>query len=222
MRFWAQVIGWTFQSAWALFNRFPKWVRVLAAVWVGIALVSRGCSSDERPARISATPATNIADGAVGHDEDSLVNADVTKLGAQIAREVTARTAPKPALPNSLLAIPFAAPSGDPAAKRLADSTFAQMYGSVAISHHGNLDLMNEPLSSLEPSAAAARGREHHSNYVLFGAVDSHSAPPSLVVKIVAAADGSVLWSQAYPSAGADPAKIAADVTAKVQSLPVH
>jgi len=222
MRFWAHVIGWTFQSAWAFFNRFPKWVRVLAAVWVGIALVSRGCSSDERPARISATPATNIADGAVGHDEDSLVNADVTKLGAQIAREVTARTAPKPALPNSLLAIPFAAPSGDPAAKRLADSTFAQMYGSVAISHHGNLDLMSEPLSSLEPSAAAARGREHHSNYVLFGAVDSHSAPPSLVVKIVAAADGSVLWSQAYPSAGADPAKIAADVTAKVQSLPVH
>jgi hypothetical protein len=171
---------------------------------------------------MSPRAARSVADSAVSHDEDSRDKADVANLGAQIAREVTARTAAKLALHSSLLAIPFAAPSGDPAAKRLADLTFAQMYGSVAISHHGNLDLSNEPLSSLEPSAAAARGREHHSDYVLFGAVDSDSAPPSLVVKIVAAADGSVLWSQAYPFAGADPAKIAADVNAAMQSLEAH
>jgi hypothetical protein len=38
-------------------------------------------------------------------------------------------------------------------------------------------------------------------------------------VKIVAVADGSVLWSHAYPSTGADPATIATDVNSKVQSL---
>ena len=41
----------------------------------------------------------------------------------------------------------------------------------------------------------------------------------SLIVKIVAVADGSVLWSHAYPSTGADPATIATDVNSKVQSL---
>jgi TolB-like protein len=93
------------------------------------------------------------------------------------------------------------------------------MYGKLAISHHGHVDLVNEPLSSLDSSAAAERGRAHHSNYVLFGAVNSQSAPPRLIVKIVAVADGSVLWSHAYPSTGADPAMIAADVNSKVQSL---
>jgi TolB-like protein len=220
LRFWIQVLGWGFHSAWIFFNRFPKWVRIVAGVWLFIALLSRGCSaSDEHRERISPAAAKSAAETAAGNDQGSLSKADVTKLGAQIAREFSDQAGARLTAHSALLAIPFGAPSGDPAAQKLADSTFAQMYGKVAISHHGHVDLVNEPLSSLDSSAAVERGRAHHSNYVLFGAVDSQSVPPSLIVKIVAVADGSVLWSHKYPSTGADPAQIATDVNTQVQSL---
>jgi TolB-like protein len=220
LRFWVQVLGWSCQSAWTFFSRFPRWIRILAGVWLFIALLSRGCTPSERHhEKVAAAPAKSVAETAVGDSQDNLSTADVSKLGAQIAREFSEQAGVKLAAHSALLVIPFGAPSGDPAAQKLAESTFVQTYGKVAISHHGHVDLVNEPLSSLDSSAAAARGRAHHSNYVLFGAVDSQAGPPSLIVKIVAVADGAVLWSHAYPSAGADPAKIATDVDSKVQSL---
>lgn len=42
IRFWFHVVGWLVHSAWALFERLPKWVRVVIYVWLGIALLSRG------------------------------------------------------------------------------------------------------------------------------------------------------------------------------------
>lgn len=40
-----------------------------------------------------------------------------------------------------------------------------------------------------------------------------------LTVKIAAVADGSVVWSKAYPGLGADPTKIAREVEAKIPPL---
>ena len=102
--------------------------------------------------------------------------------------------------------------------KKLADATFAQLYGRVAISHHGHLDLDDQPPSSLDPSAAAEQGRARHSTYVIYGGLDQ-AAPQSLVVRIVRVADGSVAWSENYPVSGANPAKIADDVDSEIQSL---
>jgi hypothetical protein len=42
---------------------------------------------------------------------------------------------------------------------------------------------------------------------------------PAVALGPVAVADGSVVWSESYPVAGADPAKIAAEVDSKVPSL---
>ncbi len=223
IRFWVQVLGWAFQSAWIFFNRFPRWVRILAGVWLFVALLSRGCSSsDEHRERTSPAAVRDDSKTATANYQDRGTEAAAAKLGVQIAREFTEQASAKLTAHSTLLAIPFGAPSDDPVAQRLADSAFAQMYGKLAISHHGQVDSVNEPLSSLDSSAAAELGRAHHSNYVLFGALDSESAPPSLIVKIVAVADGSVLWSHAYPSTGADPARIATDVNSKVQSLEEH
>jgi TolB-like protein len=66
---------------------------------------------------------------------------------------------------------------------------------------------------------AVERGRANHSTYVLYGGTDNTSAVQKLTVKIVAVADGSVVWSESYPVAGADPARIASEVDSKVPSL---
>jgi TolB-like protein len=219
------VAGWAFQSAWIFFNRFPKWVRFLVYAWLFIALLSRGCSSpEERSAeghsdKISPAAAKKLKEISANY-QGSSNKADIAKLATQIAQAFSDEAGDgSPAAQSPILAIPFSAPSDDPAAKRLADSIFAQVYGRVAISHHGHVGLTAEPLPSLDPGVAAERGRANHSTYVLYGAIDSQSAAQSFTVKILTVADGSVVWSQSYPVAGADAAKIAAEVDSKVPAV---
>jgi hypothetical protein len=54
---------------------------------------------------------------------------------------------------------------------------------------------------------------------VLYGAVEESPHESSLAVRMIAVADGSVLWSKSYPVAGADPTKIAAEVDSKVPRM---
>ena len=219
VRFWVQVVGWGFQSSWRFFQRFPRWVRIVVYIWVSIALLSRGCMpSHERSESISSADAKKLKEISQNH-QGSLNKAEIAKLGAQIAREFADGAGDKPGDAHPLLAIPFSAPSGDPVAQRLADSTFAQVYGRIALSHHERVGLTDEPLSSLDSPAAVEQGRAHHAKYVLYGAVDEQSAAHSLTVRMIVVADGSILWTGSYPVAGADPAKIAAQVDSRVPRI---
>ncbi len=231
VRFWAHVIGWLLQSVWITFQRLPRWIRLIVWAWLAIAVMSRGCSLSrnwDKDASPPASPGAPRADTISPADarklkdiadsyQGSSNSTDIGKLGVQIAqtfasevgKEIAAAEAP-------VLAIPFGAPAGDAAAQRLADSTFAQVYGRIAISHHGHVGLTSEPLASLDTAAAVAHGREHEAKYVLYGAVDRQSPTQSLTVKLLSVADGSVLWSGSYPLTGADPAAIATQIDAKV------
>jgi TolB-like protein len=51
---------------------------------------------------------------------------------------------------------------------------------------------------------------------VVYGAVAAQSSGEVLTVTVAAAEDGTVVWTQSYPSATADPSKIAAEVDSKV------
>jgi TolB-like protein len=218
-RFRLRVAGWAFQSAWLFFKRFPRWARLFVYAWVAFALFSKGCdSSDERPERISPASASKLKEISDNY-QGSSNKADIAKLGAQIGREFADEVTGHGTAQSALLAIPFSAASEDPAAQKMADSTFAQVYGRVAISHHGHVALDNAPLTSPDSAAAADRGRASHSNYVLYGTVSNQAEVQTLIVKIVAVADGSVVWTQSYPATGADPAKIATEVDSKVPAL---
>jgi TolB-like protein len=217
-RFWVHVIGWMFQSAWIFFNRFPRWVRIVVCVWLFVALLSRLDSSSDDRSDISPATARKLKEISEAY-QGSSNKADIGKLATQIARAFSDEAGVNQTAQSPLLAIPFSAPSDDPAAQKLADSTFALVYGRVAVSHHGHVGLTNETLPSLDSAVAVERGRANHSTYVLYGAIDKQAAVQRLTVKIAVVADGSILWSQSYPAAGADPAKIAAEVDSKVPSL---
>ena len=74
-------------------------------------------------------------------------------------------------------------------------------------------------MPTLDSAAAVDLGKARQSHYVLYGGVDGQVTPASLVVKIVAVADGSVAWTESYPVTSADPAAIAATVDTKLQGL---
>ena len=231
IRFWAHVIGWLLQSAWISFQRLPRWVRWIVWIWLAVVLLSRGCSVSRDWDRDEAPPATPkapsgdtispadagklkaIADSYQGSSNTS----DVAKLGLQIAQTFATEVGKEAAAARApLLAIPFGAPAGDAAAAKLADSTFAQVYGRIAISRHGHVGLTSEPLASPDATAAVAQGRARAAKYVLYGAVDGQPPAQSLAVKLLSVKNGSVLWSETYPATAADPAAIAAQVEAKM------
>jgi TolB-like protein len=217
IRFWVQIVGWAFQSAWIFFKGFPRWVQIGVYIWLAVALMSKGCMpSDRRSDRASSKDAKTLKEMPGSYDQ-SLSTPPDTDLGSQIAREVEARVGERLGAGRPLLAIPFSATSDDPAAQKLADSMFAQVYGRVELSHHGQVGLTKEPLSAPDLSTAVKRGRALHSKYVLYGAVDEPAQ--NVTVNMVSVADGSLLWSRSYPVANADPAKIATEVNSKVPSL---
>ncbi|HUN72732.1 MAG TPA: TIR domain-containing protein [Steroidobacteraceae bacterium] len=225
VRFWFQIAGWALLSAWAAFQRLPRWLRIIAYAWIGILLLSRGCSqSYDRPdvpdrvaatPRISATQEQKLKDLAQSHP-GNWTAADTENLITQIAKQIPAAARDEPSASAPLLAIPFAAPAGDGAAQKFASSVFTQVYGRLAIARHGRVALADQPLSTLNATAAAALGSAHDSSYVVYGAVAGSGPGQQLSVRIVTTDDGSLSWSKSYPVTGTDPAAIAAEVAAHI------
>ncbi len=213
---WIQALGWLLRSAWIFFQRLPRWVRVLLYLWAIIALLSM-CHGREHhdTSSVSSADAKKlkaIADQYQGSKDP----ADIAKLGARIAREFSDGSSEDRAAPNEVLAVPFAAPSGDTAAEKFADAAFAQTYEQLALARHGHVDLDKDSAVSRDPSAALQRARAHHANYVVYGAVDTKPSGAALSVSVAEAGKGAVLWTQTYPLAGADPSNIAREVNSKV------
>ncbi|HEY6925851.1 MAG TPA: hypothetical protein VI653_20390, partial [Steroidobacteraceae bacterium] len=180
-----------------------------------------GCSfsSDRHPHSATLSPEQAEKLKAISEQyRGSRSPADIAKLGAQIASEVSG-IAEKSTKGAAVLAIPFTTTAADPAAAQVADSTFAQLYGRISISHPGQVELSAEPLPSLDSIAARERGAKNHSTYVLTGGVAMLAPTPALSIKIVEVSDGSVVWSKDYPTNAADPQQIATEVDSKVNSL---
>jgi hypothetical protein len=216
VRFFFHVIGWALLSAWLLFKRQRRWVRILVSVWLCVLLLSKGCTrSHHEASEVPAEKAQKLKELADQY-QGSQNSADIAKLGAQIAREASNEVSGA-ARRSALLAVPFAAPPGDAAGAKLADAAFAQVYGRISVSHGRMVGL--EALSSRTLAATLQHARAKHSTYLLWGSVDGKEGTQTLTVKILAVEDGSVEWSRSYAVADADPVKIATDVDSNVPSL---
>jgi TolB-like protein len=216
---WFHVFGWACRSAWIFFNQLPRWVRAFVYVWLCIGLLSRGCSNDDhrssKASRAEAEKLHAITDAYHGSSDKD----DISKLALQIARITSDDAAETPTERSPLLAMPFTAPPGDTEASKLADSTFAQVYGKMAISHHGRVALSQETVPCSDVKAALERGRSSHSRYIMCGTIDSGGSTSVLNIKMARVSDRTIVWSKSYPVAGADPAKIAAEVDSHVPAL---
>jgi hypothetical protein len=223
IRFWFDVVGWAFRSAWALFRRLPRWVRWIAYVWIGVSLISQ-CNSPKHKHSADLSPGLSPAKvqrlKEISEQYHGTMNKnDLVNLGSAIAKDFSDDSDESAADGGPLLAVPFTAPAGDAAGEKLANSTFAMAYGMASIAHPGQVGLTRDPLPSRELGAALERARASHSTYVLYGTVEPIDSADVLTVKIAAVADGSVVWSKSYPAAGADPAKIASEVESKIPAL---
>jgi TIR domain len=116
IRFWVEVAAWASRSAWVRFRRLPRWIRIVAYVWVAFALISRCDSSSHRDSgKIRPEKAEKLK--TISQNYQRLNKDDVAKLGTEIAKEFSDETASDP---SPMLAIAFTAPAGDAAAAKLA------------------------------------------------------------------------------------------------------
>jgi TolB-like protein len=218
-QYWLHVVGWAFRSAWIFFNQLPRWVRGIVYVWLCVLLLSKGCSSNEhRASKVSPHEQEQLH--AISEKyHGSFDKKDISQLASEIARITSDDSVETPAERSPLLVMPFTAPAGNAEAAKIADSTFALVYGKIAIAHHGRVGLSQESAPCDDSKSALDRGRSNHSAYVLCGAIGTEAATQVLSVKISKVSDGSVVWSKSYPLAGADPAKIAEEVNSRVPEL---
>jgi TolB-like protein len=213
---WVQALGWLLGSAWIFFRRLPRWVRVFIYLWLIFALLSLCHGREHRDTSSPSSAETKKLKAIADQYQGSKDPADIAKLGAQIAREFSKDSSEDHAAPNAIFAVPFAAPPGDTAAGKFADAAFAQTYERLALSRRGLIDLAKDSAVSRDPSAALQSARAHGALYVIYGAVDNQPSGAALSVSVVEVRKGSVLWTQTYPIASADPSKIASEVNSKV------
>ncbi len=225
VKYWFDVAGWSMRTAWARFKTLPRWIRIVAYVWVTFFLISRcdqsshGGRGHDESADISPERVEKLKAISKKYEGD-LTKKDVVQLGKQIAKEFTDEEDAGDTAASPLMAVAFTAPDGDAAAEKFADSSFAMTYGMVAISHKGQVALTKEAPASHDLAAAVALAKENHSEFVLYGNVTGAGAARALTVDIAKVGDGSVVWTKTYPVDGADSAKIAAEVDAKIPALP--
>jgi len=218
-QYWLHVVGWALRSAWIFFSHLRRWVRILIYIWLGVVVLSKSCSSNEHRASRTSPREQEQLHAISEKYHGSFDKKDISQLASQIARITSDGEAETPAERSALLAIPFTAPAGNAEAAKIADSTFALVYGKIAIAHHGRVGLSQESAPCDDSKSALERGRSNHSAYVLCGAIGTEAAAQVLSVKIAKVSDGSVVWSKSYPVAGADPAKIAEEVNSRVPEL---
>jgi TolB-like protein len=220
VKYWFEVAGWAVRMAWARFKTLPRWVRIFAYVWVGIALISRCDQGSHREAADISPEKVEKLKAISKNYQGDLTKQDVVQLGKQIAKEFTDDGDAGDTASSPLMAVAFTAPADDPAAEKFADASFAMTYGRVAISHKGKVALTKEAASAQSLAAAIELAKANHSEFVLYGNVVGTGAARALTVDIAKVADGSVVWTNTYPIDGADASKIAAEVDAKIPDLP--
>jgi TolB-like protein len=216
VKFWVHVVGWALKSAWIVYKRLPRWARAVIVLWIFFTFLVKGCDSD-RPSVHTLSPETDQKLGRIAEKyQGNAKTEDVAKLGLDIAHEFAKEVGDSTSDTKAILAVPFRAAPGDISGAKLADSTFALLYGRLSISRQGQVGLGKEALPSMDAAAATEQGRASHSNYVVCGDIEGPAASSVLNVEVVKVSDGSIAWTKNYPVAGADSAVIAAEIEDKV------
>jgi hypothetical protein len=230
---------WLVKAAWIKFQALPRFIRLLVYIWLAFLILSGGRSTshavksersgDTDAAVAAARKAVTAAQVAKlkvlaeGFDEGAN-KGDLTKFGAEVAREFAGdagdtgepgKPGEKAAAKTPILAIRFTAPAESPAEVKVADSTFALLYGRLSIAGPGKVGLGRVNLSpglTLDAVSAQALGKANNSDYVVYGAVETKGADRVLTVKVEEVDGAGIVWSKSYPIATADPEAIAPEI----------
>jgi hypothetical protein len=244
VKFIAEVLWWALTAGWMLFNRLPRWARILVTIWAVLMLFStRGCKptvsvgdSEPRPrVKVSADANSALppeAQEAIKNAADEFAQAardarkngkpgDLARLGVEIAKSLaTASGAPEgPAAGRRLVLTPFAKLSSEEPADKFCSAVFTSLYGRLTLTHARDVGLLRQPPGAAGDSGLMARGKTLGSTYILTGHLTGEGDARALTVRLLVTEDGSTKWTQTFPVANAEPTEAADKIGEKIDEL---
>jgi hypothetical protein len=232
LKFYLLVAEWLLKCAWIKFQALPRFVRILVYLWLTYVILTSGHSSsrkdrDEDAPAEAVTAARKAVAAAQAAKLRTIANGfeagpdkgDLAKLGVEVAREFANEAGDKTPGKSPILALRFTAPADQAAEVKAADSTFALLYGRLAIALPGKVGLGQDTLKALDPAGAQALGRASHSEYVIYGGVETKGADRVLTVTVEEVDDATLVWTKSYPVATANPETIAPEVEKAIPKL---
>jgi hypothetical protein len=222
LHFLFMVVGWALRTAWVWYRGLSRGWRRLVLIIVIFMLLGKMCSTREHVREPSAEQKAKIqkALSEIGQKFDTASKptanqADLAKVGIQIASAVNRELGDDSEGAPDILAVPFTAPADDAASTRFAGTVFATAYGQISMAEPGKVALAEPDMAtSLEDPLKLARARD--SGKVLFGAVTGGGGDMHLDVTLEASDDGKVIWSGSFPIKGSDPAGVAGEILSHV------
>jgi hypothetical protein len=228
LKFLAEVLWWLVTAAWLLLRRLPRWARILVILWVILSVTgmcSRSDTSGEAKrasAKKKNDPAQVAAELAEAKQalKDSGLPEFLTKLGTEAATHWAEEMKKSAATEKQLVALSFEGTlaEGAPDAA-LVDGIFDAAWDRISAARPTGTGLLSTPLPAPSDAALVAIAQKTHAAHI-FGARVPEGEPRQLIVVLLRASDGAVVWTATYPLAGAEPtalgAKIADGVLAAV------
>jgi hypothetical protein len=232
LKYYFLVAEWLVKSAWIKFQALPRFIRILAYLWLAFAVLTSSRSSSHKDRDEDApTEAVAAARKAVAAAQAAKLRViangfeagpnkgDLAKLGVEVAREFASEAGEKTPGKSPILALRFTAPADQAAEVKVADSTFALLYGRLSIATPGKVGLGQDTLTALDPAGAQALGRASHSEYVIYGGVETKGADRVLTVTVEEVDDATIIWTKSYPVATANPETIAPEAEKAIPKL---
>jgi TolB-like protein len=228
IKFIFEVLWWALTAAWLLFNRLPKWGRIVVSMWLVLTLFSIRCSNvrtnvSERPPSSRPSPETqkkirNLVERVAQSTRDGKFADDpeeISKLVGDLARGFADGFNESAATGKSLVVIPFGPPAATDPGDKFAHAVFVSLYGRIALEKRADVGLSSPPRSENDDSALLARGKRLNATYVL-AASPSAEPPYTLRVRLLKVADGSVAWTETYAVDDNDATKVAEQIHEKI------
>jgi TolB-like protein len=213
LRYLAEVVWWVLSSAWLIFLRFPKWVRVLIAIWLLFGFVFKSCSVKDNDDDIaSKNPAARTADkeaenaqkaakldeaaaklDKLGSDPDSgKIKSDLLKASAEIVRDLSTQIQTAGNRWTGQLGVtPFTTDPAAPSRGSFAEEVFNRVFGTLSQVSPSQVKLRAD---AADQAALVAASQKAGDTYILQGRVSAST----LSVSVIRSRDGSVLWTHDF------------------------
>ena len=221
LRYVAEVAWWLLSTAWIVFIRMPKWVRVLVTLWLLFGVLFKSCSSDSdspgRASRPSALKASGKAEADKAAEDESLkaaaskleklaadpssgnLKSGFAKAGAEIARAVSEEVDGDAAWSGQLELVPFEAEPSDPASRKLVDEVFSRVFSRLSQAHPAQVKVQAAGPAGTDGALLAAAAAKAGDTFLVLG----RGTGTEIEVRLIKAQGGQVLWTGHYPTGAA-------------------
>jgi TolB-like protein len=240
LKFVAEVLWWFVTATWMLLVRLPRWMRVALSVWLVFTIVgARSCSRDidsraKSKKQAEAAPSSAEIERAVNATAEQIAavlekNANAKDWG-KIGEEIGRRFGVAPERPTGpaerpttgrkmLMFVPFAPDADDKRATQFAQNVFSRCYGQIVLTRKNEAAISPVLPVGTDDAALAALGKQLHAEFVLGTKLTkSTDGVNALSMRMIRSQDGTVTWSEEFPTVGADAKEVGAKIAEAISN----